>query len=171
MSRASSGACLGHHLWHHLGHVWGIIWGMSGVSSGASGNSSKLADTIVPKRCCFTIESVARSELILSISGNLVVGLIRFGPDKNKRHSRWKKIKRKLITNGPFSLSADPVNGGGSNIGHYLALLTRFLLQNGFSSTTACLCIGEMSMWHNFQHWSNNKDFWFWGGKCARMKL
>ena len=36
---------------------------------------------------------------------------------------------------GHFPLSADPVNGGGSNIGHYLALLTRFLVQNGFSST------------------------------------
>ena len=88
--------------------------------------------------CCFTIESVAPSELILSISGNLVEGLIRFGSGIKTNDICVERIlERKLRGNwsqmGHFPLSADPVNGGGSNIGHYLASLTRFLLQNGFS--------------------------------------
>ena len=130
--------------------------------------------------CCFTIESVARSELILSISGNLLEGLIRFRPriKTNDTHverifrkkNSGGKIKRKLITNGPFSPLGRLCEWMRKQYWTLPAITTRFLLQNGFSppkpptppSTTqhiVCLWTFEMSMWSNFHHSSKDKGF------------
>ena len=68
--------------------------------------------------CHFTIESVALSELILSISANLMKGLIRFGLwSKQMTLKESSILKMKLSGNrsrmGHFPLSADLVNGEG----------------------------------------------------------
>ena len=75
-------------------------------------------------------QSAAPSELILSISGNLLEGLIRFRPRIKTNDTHVERIFRKKTPEGKlrgnwsqmghFPLSADSVNGWGSNIGHYL---------------------------------------------------
>ena len=90
-------------------------------------------------------QSAAPSELILSISGNLLEGLIRFRPriKTNDTHverifrkkNSGGKIKRKLITNGPFSPLGRLCEWMRKQYWTLPAITTRFLLQNGFSPT------------------------------------